>query len=131
VTDFHLVDVHDFLTLANEHLSARISETTVDQASRLGDDPDRQETERRLSELRRTIDKANYDMHAAQAWYSELRERSGPFDDASSRQQLQRAAAEAQRTARVCTELQQGAAGLFQILPPRVILPPRIEPSEE
>lgn len=129
--DFHLVDVHDFLTLANEHLSARISETTVDQAFRLGDGADSQEIERRLSELRRAIERAAYDMHTAHARYSALYDRTSPFDDASSRQQLQRAAEEAQRTARVCTELQQEAAALYAILPPRLILPPRIEPNEE
>ncbi|MFD4356791.1 PIN-like domain-containing protein [Nocardia sp. NPDC058518] len=32
---FHLVDVHTFLALANEHLAAKVSETTVTEATRL------------------------------------------------------------------------------------------------
>lgn len=45
--DFHLVDVHNFLTLANEHLSAHISDATVDEASRLSDEDDPQPVRRR------------------------------------------------------------------------------------
>jgi hypothetical protein len=45
--DFHLVDVHNFMTLANEHLSAHISDSTVDEASRLSDEDDPQPVSRR------------------------------------------------------------------------------------
>ncbi|MGW4774195.1 PIN-like domain-containing protein [Nocardia sp. NPDC004278] len=34
--DFHLVDARTFLTLAQEHLAAEVSEASVDEASRLG-----------------------------------------------------------------------------------------------
>jgi hypothetical protein len=100
---FHLVDVYAFLTLANNYLSAQISEATVDEASRLGDEPDPRDAKRamvvsrritiehRLAELYQRERMASLRADRAHAEYAALRDHAGPLRAVRDREQLQHA----------------------------------------
>ncbi|MFD4461085.1 PIN-like domain-containing protein [Nocardia sp. NPDC058480] len=91
---FHLIDVRTFLKLANEYLSARISESTVDEASRLGDNSKLEAAKRQLEQLDRQIQMAGMELERAHAQYFDLSNNAPSVKSASFRRERDQLATE-------------------------------------